>query len=189
MDSTSISWIFVAIMTIGVTYLLISIVIGGLVDFDLDVDADIDGALDGMDATESEARGLGCSVISVFLAGFGAVGLLGSLSGFPLIVSIIAGVIFGGILGRAVTAVLRYVMRQQSNDLMTTRSLIGSMARITVDIPVGQTGEALVEGESLIKYAAKAVNDDVELKKGDYAEIIDVHDGRIFVKKKRQIEE
>jgi membrane protein implicated in regulation of membrane protease activity len=187
MDSTSISWIFIVVMTVGVTYLLISIVMGGLIDFDVDVDADIDGALDGMDATETEARGLGCSVISVFLAGFGAVGLLGTLSGFSLIVSIIAGSISGVILGRVVTAVLRYVMRQQSNDLLTAHSLIGTMARVTVDIPAGRIGEALVEGESLIKYATKAVSDEVALKKGDYVEIMNVENGRILVKKKRQI--
>ncbi len=183
MDTSSIPWIFVAIMTIGVTYLLISIVFGGLIDFDGDID--IDGALD---ATESEATGLGCSVISAFLSGFGSVGLLGSLSGLSLIGSIIAGVIFGVIVGKLFTTVMQYVLRQQSNDLLTTQSLIGKMARITVDIPAGQTGEALVESESLIKYAVKAVSDEVELKKGDYVEIIDVHDGRIFVKKKRFVE-
>ena len=177
---------FIAIMTLGVTYLLISIVLGGLIDIDADVD--IDGGLDGMDATESETRGLGCSVISAFLAGFGSVGLLGTWSGFPLIINIIAGIIFGLVLGKSFTVVLRYVLRQQSNDLITTRSLIGSRARITVNIPAGQTGEALVESESVIKYATKAVDDDVELKKGDYVEIIDVHDGRIFVKKKRFID-
>lgn len=188
-----ISWIFAAIMTLGVTYLLFSIVVGGLFDFDLDVDADIDididldvdGGLDGIGADGSEARGLGCSTISAFLAGFGSVGLLGSLSGFPLIVSIIAGLIFGIIVGRLVMAALRFVMRQQSNDLLTTRSLIGSEARITVNIPAGKIGEALVESDSLIKYATKAVNDDVELKKGDYVEVVDIQQGRIYVKKKR----
>ena len=116
MDTTTISWIFVAIMAIGVTYLLISIVLGDLIDSD--IDAEVDSALDGFDSDASEARGLSCSVISTFLAGFGSVGLLGSLSGFPLILSIIAGIVFGVILGRSLTAVLRYVMRQQSNDLL-----------------------------------------------------------------------
>lgn len=187
MDTTTISWIFVAIMAIGVTYLLISIVLGDLIDSD--IDAEVDSALDGFDSDASEARGLSCSVISTFLAGFGSVGLLGSLSGFPLILSIIAGIVFGVILGRSLTAVLRYVMRQQSNDLLTIDVLIGSLARITVDIPAGQTGEALVESDTLIKYAAKAVSDEVALKKGDFVEIMDVKNGRIYVKKKHHLED
>jgi len=182
--TTSTAWIFIAIMTVGVTYLLISIVLGDLIDFD--TDTDVDTSLDGDGA---EARGLSCSVISVFLAGFGAVGLLGSLSGFPLIPSIIAGVVFGIILGRSMTAILQYVMRQQSNDLLTTDALIGSFARVTVDIPAGQTGEALVESDTVIKYATKAVSDEVILKKGDYVEIIDVKNGRIYVKKKHHLED
>jgi membrane-bound ClpP family serine protease len=188
MDTQLASWIFAVIMTLGVTYLLFSIVVGGLVDFDLDVDADLDLDIDGIDADASEARGLGCSTISAFLAGFGSVGLLGSLSGFPLLLSIVAGLIFGIILGRLVMFALRFVIRQQSSDLLTAHSLIGSAARITVNIPAGKIGEALVESDSLIKYPTKATSDEVELKKGDYVEIVDVQRGRIYVKKKRHME-
>ena len=181
MDTHLIPWIFAAIMTIGVTYLVISTVMGGVVDIDMDADVDVDG-LDGADA---EARGLGCTTISAFLAGFGSIGLLGALSGWSLIVSIVVGVIAGVVIGRVVMMVLRYVIRQQSSDLLTTDSLIGSFARITVDIPAGHVGEALVESDSLIKYPVKAVSDEVALKKGDYVEVMDVQNGRLFVKKKR----
>lgn len=186
MDTNLIPWIFAAIMTIGVTYLVISTMLGGVVDLEIDADLDFDlDGLDGADANATEARGLGCTTISAFLAGFGSIGLLGSLSGWSLLVSIIAGVLSGVIIGRAVMMVLRYVIRQQSSDLLTTDSLIGSFVRITVDIPAGHIGEGLVESDSLIKYPVKAVSDEVELKKGDYVEVMDIQQGRLYVKKKR----
>lgn len=189
MDTSFIPWIFAAIMIIGVTYLLISTVFGGLVDLDADFDADIDGVLDGLDGVNTdssvEARGLGCSVISAFLAGFGSIGLLGTLSGWALPLSLIVALMAGLIFGRGVMGVLRYVTRQQSSALVTTESLIGNFARITVDVPAGHIGEALLETDTLTKYPVKAVSDTLELKKGDYVEVVDIQQGRLYVKKKR----
>lgn len=189
MESDLIPWIFASIMAVGVIYLLFSILAGGLADVDADVDVHIHhGTFDFLHighGDSGEARGLGCSVLSAFLAGFGSMGLLGSLSGWNVLFSILAGLVFGLIFGRSTVAVLRFVLRQQSSDLMTTDSLIGTYARITVDTPPGRTGEALVEGESLIKYPVRATSDDIALKKGDYVEIVRVEKGRLYVKKKR----
>jgi membrane-bound ClpP family serine protease len=196
MDAALVPWIFAAIMAGGVTFLLISIFLGDFADLDADVDVDIggidvDGALDGLvgdivgDADVAEGRNLGCMVIAAFLTGFGAMGLLGSLAEWSVLVSVLAGLAFGLIFGRSTAAVLRFVVRQESTDLLTTDKLVGAFARITINTPAGRIGEAIVEGESLIKYPVKAVSDDVELKKGDYVEIVEVRQGRLYVKKKR----
>lgn len=196
MDAALVPWIFAAIMAGGVTFLLISIFLGDFADLDADVDVDIggidvDGALDGLvgdivgDADVAEGRNLGCMVIAAFLTGFGAMGLLGCLAEWSLLFSVLAGLAFGLIFGRSTAAVLRFVVRQESTDLLTTDKLVGAFARITINTPAGHTGEAIVESESLIKYPVKAVSDDVELKKGDYVEIVEVRQGRLYVKKKR----
>lgn len=183
MDSDLIPWIYGSIMTAGVIYLLFSVLFGGIADMDADVD--VGGGLDVNGGDASEVQGLGCSVIAAFLAGFGSMGLLGSLSGWSLLFSALAALVFGLIFGRTTIAVLRFVIRQQSNDLMTTNSLIGAFARMTVDTPPGQTGEALVESSSLIKYPVRAEGGEIALKKGDYVEIVRVEQGRLYVKKKR----
>ena len=198
MDAALVPWIFAAIMAGGVTFLLISIFLGDVTDVDADVDVDIggididvDGALDGLagdiagDADVAEGRNLGCMVIAAFLTGFGAMGLLGSLAEWSLFFSVLAGLAFGLIFGRSTAAVLRFVVRQESSDLLTADSLVGTFARITIDIPAGRVGEAIAEGKSLIKYPVKALSDEVELKKGDYVEIVEVRQGRLYVKKKR----
>jgi membrane protein implicated in regulation of membrane protease activity len=181
-DADLIPWIFGAVMTAGVVFLLFSIFFGDMADLDTDADA----IADGFSADPAETRNLGCTVIAAFCAGFGGMGLLGSLAGWDIIFSLLAAVAFGLIFGRTTVAVLNFVVRQQSSDLLTGQSLVGGFARVTVDTPAGQTGEALVEGDTLIKYPVRAVSDDVELKKGDYVEIIEVQGGRLYVKKKRQ---
>ena len=196
MDASLVPWIFAAIMAAGMTFLLISIFLGDFADLDTDVDVDVggldldldlDGALDGVvgDGEVSEGRNLGCMVIAAFLTGFGAVGLAGSWAGWSVLFSILAGLIFGLIFGRTTAAVISFVMRQESSDLLTSDRLVGGFARVTVNIPAGRVGEALVEGESYIKYPARAVSDEVELRKGDYVEIIEVRGGCLYVKKKR----
>ncbi len=189
MSTELVPWIFAAIMTIGLIYMLFSIFFGGLGDMDVDAgDLDMGGIGDAVDldaGEASEARGLGCMAISAFLSGFGSVGLMASLSGGSLIFSVLVAFAFGLIFGRTSLGVLRFVLRQQGGAVMRNEALIGESARITVNIPPGRTGEAIVEGESILKYPVRAVSDDVALEKGDYVEIIDVENGRLFVKKKR----
>ncbi|GAB4512705.1 MAG: hypothetical protein OHK0046_12640 [Anaerolineae bacterium] len=172
-------WIYGAVLTVSLVYLLFSIFAGDIAEISGDVDLDLN-------ADGAEARGLGCSVIAAFFAGLGSIGVLGSLSGWETFFTLLTGLAFGLIFGRSTLGVLRFVMRQQSNDLMTTESLIGAQARITVDTPAGKVGEALVEADSLIKYPVQATSDDIALKKGDYVEVVNVQNGRLFVKKKRE---
>ncbi len=173
-------WIFAAIMAGGVAFLLISIFLGDFADIDTDVDVDVD-----VGADTSEARNLGCMVIAAFMTGFGSMGLVGELSGWNLAFSLAAGAVFGLIFGRSTAAVLNFVIRQQSTDVVTSESLIGAFARITVNIPPGKTGEAMVEAGSVMKYPVKASSDEVLLEKGDIVEVVDVREGRLIVKKKR----
>lgn len=180
MEPALIPWIFAAMMTAGVVFLLASVFLGGITDADVDMDVDSVTAADG-----AETRQIGCSVVAAFLAGFGAVGLLGSLADWGLPLSLAAALVFGLLTGRGTMAALDFVMRQQSNDLLRGDSLVGEHARITVDTPPGRTGEAIIEGHTTLKYPVRAVSDEEALSKGDYVEIIEVQGGRLYVKKKR----
>lgn len=175
---TLIPWIFAAVMLVGVLYLLLNLVFGGG-DADIAGDVDIDNFL-----SDSDGEGVGCSAISSFMAGFGAMGLLGTLSGWNILVSIGVALIFGLVLGRFVIAVLRMVYRQQSTALITPSDLVGSLVRVTVNTPAGKTGEGLLEGQHRMKYPIRDIHNSA-LQKGDYVEVVEVKEGRLYVKKKR----
>ncbi len=181
--------IFLGIMLLGVFYLLLMIIsgVGELGDFGVDHALDVTGldTVFGLDTSEaSEASGLGCSVIAAFLAGFGVVGLVGSLLNWSLLVVIVIAAAFGLLLGRMVMRVLRFVYAQQATDVSSVHDLIGSSGRVTIHSGPGKTGEVLIESGQILKYPIKEING-AELKRGDTVEVVDVQGSFLHVKKKR----
>lgn len=161
----------VGLLLFGMGYLLFSIFLG---DADFDVGIDLDAG-DG-------AFGFGCNVIAVFCVGFGAIGTVGSLAAWNPLLTILLSLLLGLILGRIFQKFLQFAMRQQSNDPLTKDKLIGLTARVTVPVPAGKMGEALVEDVERIKYAIRNV-ENAPLSKGDIVSIIDVQAGRLLVRK------
>lgn len=178
-------WIFAAVMTAGMVYLLAGLFLGSF-GAELEAGGDVDADLPDVSAdaltTGEEAMGIGCNVIAAFCVGMGAMGLLGTLSNWNLLLTVLMSLLFGLLLGRVIQRGMRFVMRQQSNDLLTTERLIGETARITVNTPAGRTGEALVEDKERIKYAVRNLADE-PLNKGDIVVIEDVRAGRLYVRK------
>lgn len=181
--------IFGVIMLIGIGYLLLMI-LGGVGDaFNMDGALESTGldALFGVDSPDvGEVSGLGCSAIAAFLAGFGAVGLTGTLAGWNIFVIAAVSIGFGYGLGRGVAALLRYVRAQQSTRIFSSEDLLGMPARVTIDSPAGKTGEALIEGEQILKYPIKEVTG-AALKRGDIVEVVNIEGRFLQVKKKHSI--
>jgi membrane protein implicated in regulation of membrane protease activity len=172
MDLTTLSpWLFGAVLVVGVGYLLISIFAGGL---------DTDIHLGGVDS--SEIAGIGCNVLAAFCAGMGGVGLIGALSGWNILLTLMLSLLAGLLIGRAVQRTLNFVMRGQRSDLLTGDKLIGKQARVTVNIPAGQMGEVMVEEPERMKYPVRHV-EDTPLQKGDTVIIEDIQAGRLLVRK------
>ena len=171
MDSL-LPYIFGAITLAGVLYFIYSLFFGG------------DG-VDGGDIGDASSDGnFTLMVAAAFAAGFGAVGLLGTLSGWALLTTLAFGLVFGLVIGRVVLSALRFVMRQQSTSVAHVDGLIGSSARVTIDTPEGVISEAMVEGEYVQKYAIKEVNG-AALHRGDVVEVVNAEGSVLFVKKKR----
>lgn len=161
-------FIFGAITLAGMLYFIYSLFFGG----DMDVgDASGDGDFTLM-------------VAAAFASAFGAVGLLGTLSGWALITTLAFALVFGFVIGRVVLLVLRFVMRQQSTSVSRVDGLIGSSARVTIEAPAGAISEAMVEGQYVQKYAIKEING-AALHRGDVVEVVDTDGSVLFVKKKR----
>lgn len=180
-------WIFGGLMVFGLLYLLLMI-FGSALEL-----GDVDGLMEstGMDSVfgldtpdAAEISGLGCSVIAAFLAGFGAVGLAGTLSGWSLVVSLIGAVLIGLVFGRVVVQALVFVYRQQTEAVGSIDRLIGESARVTIDSAPGKTGEAIIESGEITKYPIREIND-AELRRGDTVEVVNVQGRVLQVKKKR----
>lgn len=176
-------YLFGAITLAGVLYFVYSLVFGEMggdhaADAHIDVDTHIGGD------THGDGGEFGCMIVAAFLAAFGAVGLLGSLSGWNMLVTLVAAVVFGAVIGRGVMSLLRFVVRQQGTEVSNIESLVGSTARITIDTPAGKTGEAIIEEGYVAKYPVREAGNN-PLTRGDYVEIVEIRNGTLYVKKKR----
>jgi hypothetical protein len=165
MDSVA-SWIFAAFTLAGVAYFLFVILTGDLSD--------------GMGDSE-----FGLMLAAAFAAGFGAFGLLGTLSGWSLPVTLLTAAVFGYALGKFAMWLLRAVMRQQTtNSIPTRHALVGLSGRATIDSAAGKIGEAMLEGGAHVtRSAVKEVNG-AALKRGDLVQVVSVESGLLYVKKK-----
>lgn len=174
MEATPIiPWVFAAMTLIGVLYFMFTIFTGSDVLGDVHVP--------GLDFGD----GFGFTVLAVFFAGFGSIGLLGSLAGWGLGMTLIAALIFGLVLGRAALWLLRWVFKQQSGAIVNRETdLLGVSGRVTIEVPEGKTGEVMIEGQFVQRYPIKEMNG-VALKRGDQVEVVDMNGGILYVKKKR----
>jgi membrane-bound ClpP family serine protease len=167
--------VFGSIMVVGVGYLLLMVF--GLAD-NLEL-FDVDGAL-GLDAGMD---GMGCALIAVFMAVFGAFGLTGVLLGWNLFGTILTAVALGLVLSRLGLAALRQLRRQESKPIAFAHTdLIGRNAKITIASAPGKTGEVLVEAHTILKYPVREINGEA-LQRGDRVTIVDV-EGRFLVVRK-----
>jgi membrane protein implicated in regulation of membrane protease activity len=180
----TMEWIYGAFLLLGVGYLLLTIV-GGLVE---GVDTGVDSVLDavGLDIVlgldGAEAAGLGCSVLAAFAAAFGAVGLVSTLSGWSLILSLLVALAVGMVIARLSSAALRYVYAGQHSEVSSIQQIIGATARVTIDTPSGMTGEIMVEKGEIARYAVKEINGEA-LRRGDLVEIVSVEGNQLRVRK------
>ena len=168
--------LFGGILLAGGAYIILVMLLGGSGDIDLDIDASAD-----VDAS-GEAVGLSLNVLAAFAVGVGTVGFLASLSDWSWFLTLLSSLLFGAILGRILQVLLNFVMRNQGGDVIKEIDLLGVEVRVTVDIPAGKIGEGMIEEPERMKYAIRNI-DDEPLNKGDIARVIDIKDGRLFVRK------
>ncbi len=174
---------FAAAFAVGALYLLL-MVVGGLGDA-LDLDINLGGGAEVLSGTDGvgEATGIGCNVIAGFLVAFGAIGLAGSLAEWNTAVVLVAAVVFGYIVGRLIARFIRFIYAQQSDPVASSQTLVGQMARVTINSPADKLGEAIVEDGQVVKYAVREVSG-AALARGDSVQIVSI-DGRILNVKKK----
>jgi membrane-bound ClpP family serine protease len=175
-------WVFGLFLAIGVGYLLLMIFSSVGDSFDFGIDAVLENTrLDAVFGIE-DAQGLGCSAIAAFMAGFGAVGLVAARAGWSVLLSVLVALALGMVLARLTTAILRYVYAGQSTDVRSAQEWVGKMARVTIDIPAGKTGEAMLDANEVVKHAIREINQE-PLRRGDVVEVVEVHGPVLHVRK------
>lgn len=170
--------LFGGILVAGGAYIILVMLLGGSGDFDLELDIDASPDVDA----SSEAVGLSLNVLAAFAVGVGTVGFLASLSNWSWLLTLLSSLLFGVILGRILQVLLNFAMRSQGGEVIKESDLLGAEVRVTVDIPAGKIGEGMIEEPERMKYAIRNI-DDEPLSKGDFVRVIDIQDGRLFVRK------
>jgi membrane protein implicated in regulation of membrane protease activity len=178
---------FLITFGIGAVYLLLMIFggVGEALDFDLaglfgGAAESLDGGLD----LDGGNEGLGCNVIAGFLTAFGAIGLAGTVADLNIYLVLALAVIFGYAVGRLISRFIHFVYTQQSDTVASQDTLIGKLARVTISVPAGKVGEAIVEDGPVTKYPIREVNE-TPLKRGDMVMIVSMDGTTLNVKKKR----
>ncbi len=138
--------VFLTLGGIGFLFLMISLILGDVFDAldldfgaDLDFDADVDADFDG-----SGGGGFGIldsRVISMFLVAFGFVGALALQLGSGGVLSVLAGIGSGLLLGGLVFAFGFYLVSQEASPPVTNRELVGHAAKVIVDIKPNSIGQ------------------------------------------------
>lgn len=172
--------LFGGILTAGGVYIILIMFLGGAGDLDIEFDADVDVSAD-IDAS-GEAVGLSLNVLAAFAVGVGTVGFLASFSDWSWLLTLISSLLFGAILGRILQFLLNFAIRSQGGEVIKETDLLGAEVRVTVNIPAGKIGEGMIEEPERMKYAIRNI-DDEPLNKGDFVHVIDVKNGRLFVRK------
>jgi len=162
--------IFIAIGSIGLLFLLISLVVGDLFDsLDLDFDADHDFDFDH-DLDASDGGGVSffnSRVISVFLTAFGGIGAVALQFGYGGLISGLFGVVSGFVLGAIVFAFGYFLHTQQASSSVTDRDLVGRTAKVVVKIQKGTVGQISCRiGDESVEKLARSRDGSV-IKRGD----------------------
>ena len=166
---TTLLTIFLVIGGIGFLFLIISFIVGDLLesldlDFDVDHDLDFDSDLDVGDGGHFGI--LDSRVISIFLTAFGGAGAVGLLFGFGGIVSAIIGVGSGLVFGALIYTFGSFLISQEASSSVTSRDLVGRTAEVIVGIQEGNVGQISCRiGDENVEKLARS-RDGSEIKRG-----------------------
>ena len=156
--SISALTVFLGIATLGLIFLVISLIFGGILD-DFAVHADVDGGVDGHGLIDTRS-------LAVFVTAFGGFGAIGIQLGLGVAASSLLGLGSGVVLGGAVALFGRFLYSQQSTSSVSSAQLVGKTAQVTVTIPAGGIGQVSCRvGEERVEKLARS-RDGLELKPG-----------------------
>lgn len=161
--------VFITLGTIGFILLLISFAFDHEHDYS---HGDSDSAGDG----HSGPGVLNLKVIASFLTAFGAGGLIAHHQyKFDMMVSSLMGLASGCALALVVYLALRWVYGLQGSSLATTSDIVGQMARVSVGISPGKSGEVMLAMKgSQYSYPARTLGGET-FKEGDVVKVVNFY--------------
>ncbi len=125
--------LFVTIGVVGLLIVLLSILLGDVIDgmFDLDM---LGGDL------------FSVAGIAAFLGAFGFGGVISVALLDVTWIAVVVGIVAGFLAAWGATSLTRWLKRSESSSTFRSRSMIGTSARVITDIPAGGFGEVRLLG-------------------------------------------
>lgn len=183
--------VFALSLLIGGGFIVASMVFEGIGDTAGDLLGGLDSLLEGIGVDlipdtfleTKSSRGLGCSSMASFLAGFGAVGtgmtLMGANPWFALVFSLVGGVSVGFVYFLA----MGYLLRQQSTTTLTESDFIGQSGHSTISVPAGAIGQVQLTVNGEVKsYPFREISDQ-PLVQGDLVGVVELKGSLLICKK------
>lgn len=125
--------LFVTIGVIGLVIVLLSILLGDVIDgiFDLDM----------MGGDLFSVAGL-----AAFLGAFGFGGVISLAVVDATWVAVVVGIVAGILAAWGATSLTRWLKRSESSSTFRSHAMVGATARVITDIPAGGFGEVRIQG-------------------------------------------
>ncbi len=178
---TSLICVYSVIFFIGGAPLILSLILGDLLDFaDGFVDS-IDSALEGIgidlipegDLGGSGKSGFGTMSLMAFLTLFGGVGLLSVVSFHTSVLGSVFLALLSGVVAAVVTARFIAIMyRMQASGHLTEDDYIGSVGSVSVIIPANGVGRVSFSVKKQVVRLPARSEDGSEIKAGMIVEIV-----------------
>jgi membrane protein implicated in regulation of membrane protease activity len=181
--------LFGTIASVGVLLLLISALFGG---HHIGHDHDFHGHEGGHDhelhhgdashhLDEHAPSPFSTQVISLFLVGFGAAGVIASNGGFGTIGSCALSVLAGLCTGALGFRFIKFLWGQQASSTVSTEDLVGKSGTVITTIPFSGIGEiSLTVKGQLLHLMAREIGDD-EVDEGTDVFVVEMRDDVVIV--------
>ena len=155
--------IYATALFIGVLYSAFLLFFQGIGDVlgDLDLDFDVDLDIDAdLDADTAEAVGISMLAIASFITAFGGTGLITAVLGAGAVISLIAALLGGFIMGILAQVFFMYILSPTVSSEVLQANLIGQVGEITTPIPENGVGQiAFVAQGSRMTYSARTTEE------------------------------
>lgn len=141
--------LFVTIGVVGLLIVLLSILLGDVVDGILDLDM-LGGDL------------FSVAGLAAFLGAFGFGGVISLALVDVTWIAVVVGIVAGFVAAWGATSLTRWLKRGESSSTFKSHSMVGASARVITDIPAGGFGEVRILGSGQSRKRAARSTEPIE---------------------------
>lgn len=165
--------LYFAIALVGALFLILSVVLGEVLDF----------SGDHADGFDGDAHPLSGKTIAVALTAFGATGMITTQYGWSAMMSAITSAVAALLLGAVAWWIITSLYRSTASTDVRMSSLVGRRGQITVHIPAGDVGEVLVTGADSTRHLIARSRDGLAIPTGTAVRVVETIGSAVLVER------